>query len=114
MSLILEYVRGVPLPSCVGFLSLLFDFVWYHEVWLLQRTDESPLEAFSCGTTHFESNDHLLISPGLSASSIHWKALTFDSSDSGTEVLNDLQKVHFLQTFAGGGAVVKSLKQLFQ
>lgn len=52
--------------------------------------------------------------PRTIASSIHWKALTFDSSDSGTELLNDLQKVHFLQTFAGGGAVVKSLKQLFQ
>lgn len=26
-SLILEYVRGAPLPSCVGVLSLLFDLV---------------------------------------------------------------------------------------
>lgn len=57
--------------------------------------------------------------PGLSASYIHWKALTFDSSDSGTELMNDFQKIHqfigvFYKTFAGGGVVVKSLKQLFQ
>lgn len=57
--------------------------------------------------------------PGLSASYIHWKALTFDSSHSSTELLNDLQKVRqfigvFYKTFAGGGAVVKSLKRLFQ
>lgn len=65
------------------------------------------------------SNDHLLISPGTISLVHSLKSADFDSSHSSTELLNDLRKVRqfigvFYKTFAGGGAVVKSLKRLFQ